>query len=129
MKISWSRKFGVLSESSLLSIFSLLDQQVMLMYRRVWLFFPKIVKPLGQISKFKKCGVSLSNLSTVNLRFLSNSLNAFNTLWLIIMCYLHKNIELFSFYFNIFRLHFYVLHNLYNSVFSSLNFIHGLTMV
>ena len=52
----------------------------MLMYCPVWVFFRKIVKPLMHISKPKKCGVSLSNLATVNLRFLMNSLNAFNTL-------------------------------------------------
>ena len=36
--------------------------------------FRKIVKSLGHISKSKKC--SVSNLSTVNLRFLLNPLNA-----------------------------------------------------
>ena len=55
-------------------------KESMLMYCRVWVFFRKKKHILMHISKSKKCGVSLSVLSTVNLRFLSNSLNAFNTL-------------------------------------------------
>ena len=42
--------------------------------------FWKIDKPLGHVSKSMKCGVSFSNLSTINLILWSNQLNAFNTL-------------------------------------------------
>ena len=55
-------------------------KESMLMYCPVWVFFWKIVKSLGHISKSKNCGVSFSNLSTVNVRFLSKPLNGFNTM-------------------------------------------------
>ena len=55
-------------------------KESMLMYCPVWVFFWKIIQPVGHISKSKKCSISFSNLSTLSLRFLSNPLNAFNTL-------------------------------------------------
>ena len=55
-------------------------EESMLMHCPVCVFFQKIIKPLEHISKSEKCGVSFSDLSVVNLRFLSNPLNDFNTL-------------------------------------------------
>ena len=81
-RFSFEHTFFALSASDLIQVvfhFHKVNES-MLMYCPVWVFFGKIVKPLGHISKSKECGVLFLNLSMVNLRFLLNPLNAFNTL-------------------------------------------------
>ena len=80
-RFSFKNIFFALSTSDLIqAVFHFHKvKESILMYCRVWVFVFKIVKPLGHIPNSKKCGVSFSNLSAINLRFLFNPLNAFST--------------------------------------------------